>query len=304
MFWKKEIKEYSPEDLDQILKLYEYGSRKNELVPTYNSTKFNSLFSEPEKHLFMVKSYSKILGLINCWIDEEYQKAQSSRIDYLFSQNNNKKNYLMLLEYSESKLREKGFKNLYYWISEKAMRKQYHVLRQHGYQSILYSMDLVKKLERYIPFPEWPDGFDIEIFSPKEDRISLITLINVIFGSEEGHVDYSKKQLDLELQEPTYLPGGTFFLKYEEERIGCARIFQNIPYQGAARVGYISCLGIIPEYRKMGLGKKLLQYCLAFLWKKQFQFVELIAYNPIAQRMYLNEEFIQQGQFIKLLKQI
>ena len=144
-------------------------------------------------------------------------------------------------------------------------------LSQHGYQQTRHFWKMTVELEGSLSTPIWPEGIVVQTVDLREDLERPLRALNEAFRDHYGHVDgdfeerLERQRHNLE-NDPDYSPELSF-LAMDGDRI--AGVCMCSPQSGMdTSVGYVSSLGVLPPWRKCGLGLALLHHAFGVFKQK------------------------------------
>lgn len=121
----------------------------------------------------------------------------------------------------------------------------------------------------------------IQSLSPSD-----VSSIQKLIEKEFPYIKKPKEQLESRIQNP-------FFFLFKTEQNKKLAGFCEIEILEEGKIVRLNALAVLPEFRKKGLGKKLLKAVLEFLKEKKFETVWLLVKreNRIARKMYKKQGF-------------
>lgn len=144
-------------------------------------------------------------------------------------------------------------------------------LTQQGYQQTRHFWRMATMLDDTLPLPVWPDSVVVQTVDLREDLERPYRAVDEAFRDHYGHVDGDFEQR-LERQrhnlknDPDYSPELSF-LAMDGDRI--AGICFCSPQSGIdTSIGYVNSLGVLPPWRKRGLGLALLRHAFGVFKQK------------------------------------
>lgn len=123
------------------------------------------------------------------------------------------------------------------------------LLESHGFSYLRSSYRMVVDLDGPPPAPEWPAGFELATLRPGEERVLHATLEEAF----ADHWDYHPLPFEEWFAGPK-LDAALCFLVRAEDEIAAAEVCQ----QQRFGMGWIRALGVLPRWRRRGLGRALL----------------------------------------------
>jgi len=126
-------------------------------------------------------------------------------------------------------------------------------------------------LNEELPLPTWPDGLVLRTVDLRKDLERPYRALNEAFQDHYGHVDgdfeerLERQRHNLE-NDPDYSPELSF-LAMDGDQI--AGVCMCSPRSGLdTSVGYVNSLGVLPQWRKRGLGLALLHHAFSAFKQK------------------------------------
>ena len=150
-------------------------------------------------------------------------------------------------------------------------------------------------------------GVTLRTFVPGQDEPLLMAIRNATFA---GHYDYTPRTLAeivYQTTQPHVRPEGILFAFYGGEIAGFCRaeVLPDDPARPGDAVGIIQNVGVLPAYRRLGLGRALLSRGVAYL-RGQVSLVDLYVEGENAGALALYESlgFIRHHGRINMIKAI
>jgi ribosomal protein S18 acetylase RimI-like enzyme len=163
-----------------------------------------------------------------------------------------------------------------------------------AYRATLTKM-LLDDLSR-VPEPELPSGVVLRVFdADREDTAAYVDLMNASFGSHPTPISWTRQQVDRAHAMPGFDTGGIALLARSDRPttlIGFVRTHAEHDDAGR-RFGEVALVGILPEWRGLGLGRALLRWSIARFRSLGLTEAELlvVAANDRALSIYRAEGF-------------
>jgi mycothiol synthase len=144
-------------------------------------------------------------------------------------------------------------------------------LSENGYQQTRHFWKMAVELEDSLATAIWPEGIIIQTVDLRKDLERPYRAVDATFRDHYGHVDgdfeerLERQRHNLE-NDPDYSPELSF-LAMDGDQI--AGVCMCSPRSGMdTSVGYVSSLGVLPPWRKRGLGLALLQHAFGVFKQK------------------------------------
>jgi mycothiol synthase len=120
-----------------------------------------------------------------------------------------------------------------------------------------------------VPEPVWPDGVAVRTMGDWVDLTKFVALLNAAFADHPSPITWTLDEIEYAHSRPDFDPG-TILLACPADRpdepVAFVRTFAGPPQvDGAAPVGEIRVVGVLPEWRGRGLGRELLRWGVARL---------------------------------------
>lgn len=138
-----------------------------------------------------------------------------------------------------------------------------------GMEQIRYFVNLARPINNGMPPVDVPEGFRLRRFDPGRDVEAAWQVDNLAFQDHWGHTYFPLEEFRHQLEEPNFRPD--LWLLAEEEStghvvgIGLNQIDPAWIEQTGRQEGYVTILGVLREYRHIGLGTALLAQSLHIL---------------------------------------
>ena len=113
---------------------------------------------------------------------------------------------------------------------------------------------------------------NIRQFIKGKDEHVWINLINTVFKEYEDYRPLILEFFETLEKSPAFNDAGMLIAEFEGKPVGCIDAF--IDKKMKEKKGYIKNFGIIPEYRRRGIGKQLLKKALQSLREREMECVE------------------------------
>ena len=145
------------------------------------------------------------------------------------------------------------------------------LLEQLGYQQTRHFWRMAVELDDASVTPVWPDGIIVKTVDLRENLERPYRVLDDAFRDHYGHVDGDFKER-LERQRhnlennPDYSPDLSFLAMDSEDIVG---VCFCSPQSGMdTSIGYVNSLGVLPQWRKRGMGLALLHHAFGVLKQK------------------------------------
>ena len=133
-------------------------------------------------------------------------------------------------------------------------------LAKRGYEAERYFWQMRLPAEHPSETAQLPADFSLRTFVPGQDEALFMQVANGTFADHYGHTDHSLEETTYATKRRHFRPDGLFFAFHGDEIAGFCYTAIN-PDEIARRgieVGWINMLGVMPAYRRHGLGRVLL----------------------------------------------
>lgn len=177
-----------------------------------------------------------------------------------------------LLEAIEQRAAEKkpGARLMGYTSADDApLRKLYE---DSGYDLVRHSFRMRIDLDREIPAPDWPDGFTVRTFQEGEERRVYDAQMASFADTWMFEPDPYESWTHWYVEDPSFDPSLWFLAEAGDDLAG---IVLARPNESEPGLGWIRILGVVPEYRRRGLGEALLRHTFAEFARRGFEAVGL-----------------------------
>ncbi|MGH2494200.1 MAG: GNAT family N-acetyltransferase [Ktedonobacteraceae bacterium] len=135
-------------------------------------------------------------------------------------------------------------------------------LQRHGFKEIRRSWNMEIEMNEAPAAPEWPAGISVRTFRPGDERVVFET-DEEAFQDHWGHMpgnfeNFKHWTVERETFDPTL-----WFLAYEGDRIaGISLCMQR------DELGWVDTLAVLRPWRRVGLGKALLQHSFGEFYRR------------------------------------
>ncbi len=128
-------------------------------------------------------------------------------------------------------------------------------LARRGFEFDRYIWTMLLPPDQLVPAPTWPPGITVRTFVPGQDEQLYWRTFNDTFADHYAHTDMPLEHFVYISQRPSFDPAGAFFA-FEGDKVAgmCIPLIRA----GTEDEGWIDDLGVMPDYRRQGLGRALL----------------------------------------------
>ncbi len=179
-------------------------------------------------------------------------------------------------------------------------------LKRRGYEAERYFLRLRLDAATAVPEAELPAGFTIRTFQPGDEQL-LTDIRNGSFADHYGSTPSTIETITYVTHLNDFRPDGLFFAFAGDQPAGfCHAAFsaEEIARRGF-EVGWIHMLGVLPPYRRHGIGRALLLTGIS--WLRRFvPIVELgvEGKNEPALPLYTSVGFVEDNARINMMKRV
>ena len=113
----------------------------------------------------------------------------------------------------------------------------------------------------------------IRQFTPGKDEQVWINILNEAFKEYENLRPQTLEDMETWQKNPLFDDIGMFIAEFDGKPVGCVNAF--IDGEKKEKKGFIEDLGIVPEYRRRGIGRQLLKKALESLKERGMERVEV-----------------------------
>ena len=123
-------------------------------------------------------------------------------------------------------------------------------------------------------------ALDLHTFSPT--ALSIPCPDHITFGLYEGDLDklYAAVRSVEEGWIPCYKPGDTVYCAFDGDKIASFCLIEDFGMYNGLRVGGPGCVGTVPEYRRQGIGLKMVQNVTEILKNRSYD-ISYIHYTGV-----------------------
>jgi mycothiol synthase len=237
---------------------------------------------------YLLSEGEQIIGAVSLMRTENFLSIGKARFSIFHTRTANQEDYELLWEAIQPHLED--LDSVYLFIPDEK-KEIAGILEKLKFEVERYSFILERGGTR-LPDPVWPKGIRIYPLAPNdlEGMRQFAECINEEFKDLAGHTPSSAAFIQTFFEEAGYIEGGLCLLKKGDEPVGTIGMMHDIENMEA---GEIMALGVIGNYRGMGLGRNLLRYGYNFLLNKGLDPVILSVNgeNSGAIRLYKQEGF-------------
>lgn len=133
------------------------------------------------------------------------------------------------------------------------------------YNSSLWLFELAPSVE--VPAPLFPDDVVVRSFRPDSDLSRYVELANASFRDHPTPMTFSDRGVAHTHGLPDFDPGGIVLVSPRDEPdrpIAWAKVEHEVTEAGDRR-GFVSFVGVLPEWRGRGIGRELLRWGIAYV---------------------------------------
>ncbi|MGB9636892.1 MAG: GNAT family N-acetyltransferase [Thermoplasmata archaeon] len=304
------IRNANPEDIEEILAMlkkaasdprFSFMSREE-----YMKRFMRTPYYMRENHLLMF-SGNTLVGELLASADVGYGVLKSAsvgvRITFL-AEYLTEENVKQILSYVESGLKTQGYTNLQITVNpDDKLRK---IIEKLGfcYDSSGYWMI---KEDRDLPQIRHTEGVCVRAITPTEID-EFYNLVNLSFSTDPNWQPYNYADFAEKYIYPEYVDfQGYFIAEFEGRKVGTVAAWAHQNHGSKGLIGgEIRALGVLPEYRKKGIGKMLLERSIIYLIKRGMQrfYLGTDSYNLPALAIYSKFGFRVFREYLRYRKKI
>lgn len=163
-------------------------------------------------------------------------------------------------------------------------------LQRHGFEVVrtFYKMRLSEL--NAAPEPQFPEGLTLRPYTPGQDEEAFVEVFNTAFAGHWDFTPLTATEAAAWNRRPAFNPKGCFLLFDGQRLIGFTTILfdpERAAQTGEA-VARIFEMGVLPEYRRRGLGYQLLLVGVRYARERGFQALDLVtdSQNGAAVELY------------------
>jgi mycothiol synthase len=132
------------------------------------------------------------------------------------------------------------------------------VLRELGYRPVRHSFQMRIELDGDLPEPVWPDGIAVRAFQPDEER-RVYEANNLVFAHGWYFQPFPFEEWrEFHFGRPGHDPELWWLSEDGAELAGYS--LNSWHFSGDPQLGRVGSLGVLPAYRRRGLGEALLRH--------------------------------------------
>ncbi|MFZ5353984.1 MAG: GNAT family N-acetyltransferase [Bacillota bacterium] len=271
-----------------------YRDRLDDSFLTDDVLKKFELNEENPTHIILDDA-DKIVGVSSLYKSKYYKRSGKARFRILHSEIYDVKVYKKLLE--AALLHVDELERLIIFCPEQN-EELTSLLPVLGFEIERYAFILDRE---DLPIPEWkfPEDYELRTFRYGKDEEDWCKARNAAFAKHLGsEAPITPTMLSKFLQGEDNIEDGMMILYHKSEPVGVLCVAKE--FKNNEDYASIVLLGLIPEYQKKGLGRKLLQAGLSFGRDNGMNKATLAvnAENKSAADLYLSEGFHKDGVYI------
>ncbi|MNS61083.1 Mycothiol acetyltransferase [compost metagenome] len=151
-------------------------------------------------------------------------------------------------------------------------------LERHGFKRVrqFYKM----RLSDLRPDAEtaFPPGFSVRTFLPGTDEAAFVTVYNAAFADHWDFIPMADWEIAKWNRRPAFNPKACFLLFDQERLVGFTTVMYDHEQarETGQAVGRIFEMGVLPEYRRQGLGYTMLQSAIRYAQAQGFDALDLV----------------------------
>jgi mycothiol synthase len=135
-------------------------------------------------------------------------------------------------------------------------------LQRHGFKEIRRSWNMEITMNEAPAEPEWPAGISVHTFRPGDERL-VFEADEEAFQDHWGHMPGNyERWLHWTVERETFDPT-LWFLAYDGDRIAGVSLCEH-----RDELGWVGSLGVLRPWRRLGLGKALLQHSFGEFYRR------------------------------------
>ena len=135
-------------------------------------------------------------------------------------------------------------------------------LQRHGFKEIRRSWNMEITMNEAPAEPEWPAGISVRTFRPGDERVVFDT-DEEAFKDHWGHIPGNfERWMHWTVERETFDPT-LWFLAYDGDQIAGVSLCAH-----RDELGWVDTLGVLRPWRKLGLGKALLQHSFGEFYRR------------------------------------
>jgi mycothiol synthase len=202
----------------------------------------------------------QVFGAVSLMRTENFLSICKARFSIFQTRTRDLKDYAQLWNAIRPHLED--LKSAYLFIPEER-KLVAEILESLGFKIERYSF-ILERGGSTLPAPDFPEGIFVHHLAPDdlEGIQQFADCINEEFRDLAGHTPSSAKFIQTFFEGEEYIPQGLCLLKRGPEPIGTIWMMHDVENMKAGEIG---ALGILEQFRGMGLGRSLLRYGYNFL---------------------------------------
>lgn len=173
------------------------------------------------------------------------------------------------------------------------------LLRERGFKEVTANLELIldRDIATGLPEASLPDGYSIRPMRSSAETLLLTRLQNTIFCEHWGYSKNSPEELQARLDLPVTGPEHVLFVESPDGSVA-AYIWTALEQGDAYICGRIWMTGVMPEFRRSGIGRSIVSAGIRHLLDKGAADVHLeaVEHNAGAVRIYTQMGFRQTGR--------
>lgn len=237
---------------------------------------------------FLLMEDDQVSGAVSLMRTKNFLSIGKARFSIFHARSGKPDDYARLLDAIQPHFED--LRSVYLFIPEKRNRIA-EILEGLAFQVERYSF-VLERGGSPLPDPVFPDGIQIYQLAPddQEGIRQFAECINEEFKDLAGHTPSSPDYVQTFFEDVGYIAGGLCLLKKGREAIGTIALMHDVENMAA---GEIMAVGVLEEYRGLGLGRNLLRYGYNFLLDKGLDpiILSVNGENKGAIRLYESEGF-------------
>lgn len=136
------------------------------------------------------------------------------------------------------------------------------ILQRHGFKEIRRSWNMEIEMNEAPSKPEWPAGISVRTFRPGDERVVFET-DEEAFQDHWGHMPGNFENFKHWTVERESFDPSLWFLAYEGDRIAGISLCMH-----RDELGWVDTLAVLRPWRRVGLGKALLQHSFGEFYRR------------------------------------